>query len=116
MILSPQAGVVTVAAFGLFAFHTLGLAILVQGADALPRWLRALLLPFAVPRGWLRVLALGWGGLMIIVSQLIMLLSIVGRGQTSGSGDQFLFIAELIAAAVWVVWLTRLFSIRVYRR
>lgn len=95
--------------FGIFAFHTLGLAVLVWGAEPLPNWLRLTLLPRPPATGILRVASIAWVLFMTAVSLLVTAWALTGRGLEPTPGNQLVILVEVLLIVSWTTLLWALY-------
>lgn len=103
---------IAISMFGIFAYHTLGLALLVWGDDPLPRWLRVSLLPRPPATGLLRAASIAWVVLMIAVSLLVTAWALMGRGIEPTIGNRVVFLVEILFLVGWAAFLSVLYRKR----
>jgi hypothetical protein len=107
----PDAAAVAIALsmFAIFAYHTLGFAVLVWGPEPLPYWLRVPLVPRPPASGALRIASITWVGFMIAVSLLVTAWALMGRGIEPSMGNRVVLLAEVLLLVGWTLFLWTLF-------
>lgn len=98
-------GFVALLLFAAFAYHSVGLFVVLWGPHPLPAPVRRALLPRQPARSALRVLSGAWVLAISILTQVIALAAALNIGLASGPG--YVMLAEIGLAAAWVGFLWR---------
>jgi hypothetical protein len=97
-----------VVAVGIFAYHSLGLVVLLRGWGPIPDWARQMLMPGREPaNGVLRILSIAWVTFMTAVGIWLVAAGLLGWGLESTAGTRVVF---AIAAALMIAWAVLLWS------
>lgn len=99
---SVEAMIVATAAFVVFAYHALGAFVLIGGVQPLPFWLRKALLPRKPATGILRGMSIIWVVGASVISQLVVIWALSGRGRNGGVADSLVLAGELGLALLWL--------------